>query len=471
MSDTPMKTGIRGFDHLVKGGLVRGNSLLIEGPPGSGKSTFGMRILYEGAVQFKEPGLIVSFEEFPQQLYDEALQLGMDFQALEQAGLLRIVSTPPSVLESFAGKNELMEHIVQELGVRRLLIDSITHFRRAAVTEIEQRDLLARILATLKLKGINALLIKELEQVNEQAIAFEEYLVDASVRLHNQPAAGGGENIRLIEVRKTRGQPHITGRHPFEITSEGFHVYPRLRPVDVQAAFAGTPGSSTSERVPTGVEGLDRMLDGGLWEGSLNLVSGLPGTGKSVVANHYIDTGLQAGESCLLLSVKNTAEEILAQAASVGMEWRNAYERGQLQILHDTPTGLCIEKLMDNLMVALRMSRPRRLVFDSIDDLWSAVHDEDCVRDHVVILATAFRAAGTTSLVMSERRDGGRLRQGDVPDFSYLANCVVHLASEQSNGHQSRFVSVTKHAGSKHAQARQPYLIGESGLLVASPAA
>src|SRR5207302_6105520 len=121
--------------------------------------------------------------------------------------------------------------------------------------------------------------------------------------------------------------------------------------------------------------------------------------------------------------------------------------------------------------VALRASRPRRLVFDSIDDLWGAVHDEDSIRDHVIILATAFRAAGTTSLVMSERRELGHVRQGEVPDFSYLANCVIHLSSEQANGHQSRFVSVTKHAGSKHAQARQPYLIGESGLLVAMPAA
>src|SRR5262249_16116332 len=158
MSDAHMKTGIRGFDHLVKGGLVRGNSLLIEGPPGSGKSTFGMRILFEGAATFNEPGLIVTFEEFPQQLYQEALQLAMDLAAVEKKGTLKVVWTPPST-----AVNDLIQKDVQDRGVRRVLIDSVTHFRRIAKDELEQREILAQILATLKIKNINAVLIKELE--------------------------------------------------------------------------------------------------------------------------------------------------------------------------------------------------------------------------------------------------------------------------------------------------------------------
>ena len=86
-----MQTGIPGFDHLLDGGLLRGNSLLIEGPPGSGKSTFGVRILHEGVVQYHEPGLLITFEEFPKQVYAEAMSYGIDLRLMEDAGKLRVI--------------------------------------------------------------------------------------------------------------------------------------------------------------------------------------------------------------------------------------------------------------------------------------------------------------------------------------------------------------------------------------------
>src|SRR6185436_4676658 len=139
-----------------------------------------------GIVRYPEPGLIITFEEFPRQLYHDALQAGMDLQSLEKQGLLRVLWTPPAkILEGFSGKNDLVEKIVDALAVRRLVIDSITHFKRVATSELELREVLAKILSNLKVKGINALLIKELERIDDRTIAFEEYLVDASLRLHN----------------------------------------------------------------------------------------------------------------------------------------------------------------------------------------------------------------------------------------------------------------------------------------------
>jgi circadian clock protein KaiC len=462
-----MATGIVGLDHLLEGGLVRGNSLLVEGPPGSGKSTLAIRILHEGIVRYREPGLIITFEEFPRQLYHDCLQGGMDLQALERQGLLRVLWTPPAkILEGFSGKNDLVEKIVDSLGVRRLVIDSITHFKRVATSELELREVLARILSNLKVKGINALCIKELERIDDRTIAFEEYLVDASLRLHNQPVASG-ENVRMIEIRKTRGQGHVSGRHPFEMGLGGFRVYPRLRPVDVRRACPRLVTDTAPSRVSVGIDWIDDLLHGGLWKGSLNLVAGHPGTGKSVIAHHFLDAGLTRGEPGLMVTIRSTPEQVLAQAASLGMDWDLAQRAGVLRILDFHPAELCVEKMLDELIRAINQGRPERLVFDSIDDLRRALKDEDRVQDEVVLLASVFDSAGTTSLIMDERRPAqGAQRGGDISDYAHLARTVIQLFATTEGTQQRRFVAIGKHAGSDHCKELRGYLIDADGFRV-----
>jgi len=475
-----MPTGIPGLDHLLDGGFVRGNSMLIEGPPGSGKSSLAMRILYEGIAQYNEPGLMITFEEFPRQLYLEAMQFGIDLKPLEAAGMLRVVWTPPArILKSFTGKIDLIDKIIGEIGPRRLVIDSITHFRRVATDEQALREVLGQILNALKIRGITSILVKELDRINDEAIAFEEYLVDASIRLHNVVSPTGGENIRQIEVRKTRGQPHVSGRHPFRLTTEGVVVYPRLRPADVKKMFVDV-AKPQRKRISTGIPGVDDMLRGGLWNGSLNLVAGQPGTGKSVVAHYFLDEGLRAGETVLLLSMKNTPEEILAQTSYLGLHWEEAYRAGRLRIHYHDPVSLLVEQVMDELVRDIRRTHPCRLVLDSIDDLWTAVKDEDRVRDYVLMLAALFQAAGTTSILLNEIRGSADVDGGDARDYSYIASTVVRLTNTNTGEEMQRQLRVTKHTASDHSGRVAEYLIDHEGfrildggtcVLPASPAA
>lgn len=461
-----MPTGIPGFDHLLDGGFVRGNSMLIEGSPGSGKSSLAMRVLYEGIVQYNEPALMITFEEFPRQLYMEALQFGIDLKPLEAAGMLRVVWTPPArILKSFTGKIDLIDKIVEEIGVRRLVIDSITHFRRVASDEQALREVLGQILNALKIRGITSILVKELDRINDEAIAFEEYLVDASVRLHDVVSPTGGENIRQIEVRKTRGQGHVSGRHPFRLSNDGIVVYPRLRPADVKKMF-GDVAKPERTRVSTGIDGLDEMLRGGMWNGSLNLVAGPPGTGKSVVSQYFLDAGLRAGETVLLLSMKNTPEQILAQTSYLGLHWEEAYRAGRLRIHYHDPVSVLVEQVMDELVHDIRTVHPRRLVLDSIDDLWTAVKDEDRVRDYVLMLAALFQAAGTTSILLNEARGSADSDGGDARDYSYIASTVIRLTNTTEGEAMQRHLRVTKHSASDHSGRVAEYSIDHEGLRI-----
>jgi circadian clock protein KaiC len=467
VSETPerMPTGIPGLDHLLKGGLVRGNSLLIEGPPGSGKSTFGVRMLHEGVIRYKEPGLLITFEEFPKQVYAEAMSYGVDLRLMEDAGKLRVVwTTPQRILEGFTGKNDLIDKIIHDLGVRRLVIDSITHFKRVSTSDVELRELLLKILNNLKLRGINAILVKELERQDDETIAFEEYLVDASMRVYNAPVSSG-ENVRFLEVRKTRGQPHISGQHPFRLGASGLTVYPRLSPANLPHLSA-MPQATPAERVASGIAGLDAMLSGGFLKSSLNLTAGYSGTGKSVIGYHFLDTGLKASEPVLLVSLKSSPEQILSQAESLGMFWRTAQRSGLLNILHYHTTGLCIEQMIDEILQNTRQKVPVRVLFEGTSDLWNASRDKDSVRDTLVLLRSIFESSGMTALVTDQAHQMGGDTGGGKHDYADLAECVIQLSMAESEGELRRFVGVHKHRGSDHAKELREFHIGPFGFRV-----
>jgi len=466
-----MPTGIPELDQLLEGGIPRGNSLLIEGPPGSGKSTLGMRILYEGAVRYNEPGVLVSFEEFPSQLYAEALNWAMDLHALEDAGKLRVIWTPPSrILESFRGKSDLIDQVIKTIGARRLLIDSITHFKRISSSEADLREILSTVLTVLKIAGVNAVLVKELERQNEEAIAFEEYLVDASLRLHNQNVETQGGNIRYIEIRKTRGHDHISGLHPFQLEGSGLRIFPRLRPKDLRGLLPLST-SAPRQRLAFGVEELDEMLCGGLLPGSAAVVSGYAGCGKSVLSSHFLDKGLKTGARGILLSLKSDAEALLAAAETLGMNWRPAIESGQLRVLDSDPLGTCAEKVVDRLILEVRRSKPARFVCDSVDDLVQIARNDIHLREHLMLITDILRMAGATSLFLIEARQMGGEYDNKLLWFSHKAACSIKFSMAETEGELRRFIAIVKHAGSDHAKELREIRIDGRGLHVHRTAA
>jgi circadian clock protein KaiC len=227
-----LSSGIRGLDQLLGGGFIQGSSVLIDGPPGSGKSTVGLRLLHEGIMTHDEPGIMLAFEEFPRQVHQAALDAGIDLAAHERSGKLRILWTSPQrILEALQGGSDLLERVMVEMGARRLLVDSITHFRRVAASETSMREVLGTLIQQMKLRGVTTILVKELDLDNGGGVAFEEYLVDTSIRLHHAVAGiGCDQDARFLEVRKARGLANVGGLHPFELGPGGPLVHARWSP-------------------------------------------------------------------------------------------------------------------------------------------------------------------------------------------------------------------------------------------------
>jgi circadian clock protein KaiC len=230
-----VKTGIKGLDEMLFGGFLPQTANLVEGAPGTGKTTIGMQFIYNGITQFDEPGLIITFEEFPQQYYHDAAEFGWDFEQLEKDGKLRVIMTSPEVtrldVESVGG---MIETAVTEMGARRLLVDSITHFERLTQDPVELRSLEYSFINALKREGLTSLLTRESQTLLGEAaegdsdIAFvvDSYLLLRYVEIES--------TIRkALLVLKMRGSDHAKDIRQFEITEHG---------VEVRSKFEGREG-------------------------------------------------------------------------------------------------------------------------------------------------------------------------------------------------------------------------------------
>jgi circadian clock protein KaiC len=230
-----VKTGIPGLDEMLLGGFLPKTANLVEGAPGTGKTTLGMQFIYHGIVACGEPGLILTFEEFPQQYYSSAASFGWDFRQMEREGKLRVVMTSPEVskadLEQVDGR---IERLVQEIGARRILVDSLSHFERLGEDPAHLRTIVYGFVNALKREGLTAMLTRESTALLGEGEGMDDafaFLVDSYVLLRYVEIESAVRKALL--VLKMRGSNHDKGIRQFEVTSRG---------VEVRAPFEGREG-------------------------------------------------------------------------------------------------------------------------------------------------------------------------------------------------------------------------------------
>lgn len=230
-----VKTGVPGLDEMLRGGLLPQTANLVEGAPGTGKTTLGMQFIYHGIVACGEPGLIMTFEEFPKQYYSDAARFGWDFHQMERDGKLRVIMTSPEVsradLEQVGGR---IERLVQEIGARRILIDSLSHFERLGRDPAHLRSIVYGFINSLKREGLTTMLTRESTALLGETEGGDDtfaFLVDSYVLLRYVEIESAVR--KAILVLKMRGSDHDKGICQFEITSRG---------IEVQSPFEGREG-------------------------------------------------------------------------------------------------------------------------------------------------------------------------------------------------------------------------------------
>lgn len=256
-------TGIARLDEMMGGGPYRGSVTLVLGAPGTGKTCLGLEFIARGAEEFGEPGLIVTFEHFPKKLLRDALSLGFDLQDLERKGLVRILFTSPEIFfEQAQASGGLLDTMVQELGARRILVDSISHLERLTRDPVKMREIAFTFTNALLRHGLTALVTQEDPGITGDVAAAQygiSYLVDAVIILRYVEL--DSSISRAMLVLKQRASSHDKSIREFRITDRGITIgepfsdregvlsgLPRKREIDAFVEVFGPRGKPDKGR-------------------------------------------------------------------------------------------------------------------------------------------------------------------------------------------------------------------------------
>ena len=458
-----ISTGVDGLDRILGGGLLEGNCVLVEGAPGTGKTTLGLQFVCQGAMAHGERGMVVTFEESPDQMIVDARQIGWDLLKLEDQGLIRMLCISPDAFhDEVLDEQGFMDLLKTELDVKRIMIDSTTHFQQITPHPFELRKLVFGLKNALRRLRMTSILVEEIEAVSGGYIPFSEYVVDTVLRLYYEPVDGGRGRARTVEVLKSRGQGHIGGRHAFTIREGGITVFPRTMPRQT----IREKKSGAFQRALTGVSGMDDMLGGGLIRGFTTLVAGSTGTGKTTFGLQFLARGASLKEQGLLISFEERPGKIQRLASACGLDFAGGVESGRIRILHRPVAGLFFEEFLSDLEQEVSKHPPRRVVIDGLTDISLAIEPQSRLREALWALSSVLEPTHATVLMTSEIPDV--VGQFSITDqhLSVLVDGIILLRYVEIDGEMQRAVSVLKMRGIDHDKNIRRFTIGDRGLEV-----
>lgn len=420
-------SGISGLDAILASGIPRGNIILLEGAIGTGKTTLGAEFVYRGAREFGEPGIIVLFEVSPDRLVRDMAGLGWDFASLERAGTLKIIFTTRQVFrQELQQADSLLLEEAAKMGARRIFVDGVAGII-GETTAGEHREAFHVLVEGLQRENLTAILAVEASALSDDRTRPlpEESIADTVIRLRTEEMARA--SVRSIEIVKSRGHDFQMGRHSFRIVNgRGIEVYRRVqapRPRrDEAAAFDPTT------RVPTGIPGLDPLINGGYFLGSTTVVAGISGVGKSVMGLQYLAAGAERGERGLMFSLDEQVPQIIRNANSIGIDLGSHIAAGLIRVQYDSPQEIEIDYHFHRIEQVVQTFQPRRVLFDSLSTYGSNLGTRGRVfRDFFHALVALMKEHQTATVYNHENPEmlGMASMMGEFAMSSLVDNIVL----------------------------------------------
>lgn len=462
---TMVSSGIAGLDDVLRGGLPASNLYILQGAPGSGKTTAALQFLRAGVAR-GERCIYVSLSQTRAELEAIARSHGWTLDGIRVEELSASDSINRAADQTIFQTAELrldetrkaIERAIEDHKPNRLVYDSLLEIRLITGDSPRFRRELIAFKAFLAKRNVVALLLdtqSEIDRTGEEVdgIAHGVIRLDKSLGEY-------GSIRRRIEVSKMRGVPVFDGYHDMAIREgEGVVVYPRIIP-------GSAARSVEPQLIKSGVDALDEMFGGGQEAGTTTLVIGQAGTGKSTMASLYATAALERGESVALFLFEERIETFFRRSEGLGMNLRQFHRDGQLIIRDFNPNEISPGEFGQIVQEAVSSEKVKVVVIDSFTGyLNSLPHRDKAVRDIQSLLKYLARAGVLTMLIVAQHGLLGQDVGIDV-DVSFLGDTVLLLRIIEHDGRLRRSITVVKKRHGPHDLDVRELFIQASGVSV-----
>jgi circadian clock protein KaiC len=458
--------GVPGLDNILCGGLARRRIYLLEGSPGTGKTTAATSFLRAGA-KLGEKGLYITLSETEEELRDTARSHGWDLEDIEVFELV----PPESLLDEqqqqsllYSSDLELGEttrmifEAVERVQPARVVIDSLSEIRLLAQSSLRYRRQVLALKHYFAKRGATVLLLDDL---TTDSLDKTVHSVAHGVMRLEELAPEYGAERRRVRVLKYRGRKFRGGFHDFTIRTGGLEVYPRLVSAEHRTSFDRLP-------LPSGVEGLDAILGGGVDRGSSCLILGPAGTGKSLVALYFILSAIARGEKAALFVFDEELGLLYDRTKAFGIDLEALHDQGSLLIHQVDAAELSPGEFTARVRHCVDDQAVRTVVIDSLNGYQAAMPEENFLILHIhELLQYLNRQGATTFLTVAQHGLVGDMKA--PVDVTYLADTVLLLRYFEALGEVRRAMSVIKKRSGRHEKTIREFDIGDHGLTVGRP--
>ncbi|MXP63789.1 circadian clock protein KaiC [Roseomonas sp. M0104] len=461
------RTGVAGLDDILVGGLAPGHLFLLEGSPGTGKTTVALSFLLEGA-RLGEQGLYITLSETERELRDGARSHGWTIP--DEVAVFELV--PPESLLDAAQQQSLLYSSDLELGEAtrqifetfervqpaRVVLDSLSEIRLLAQSSLRYRRQILALKHYFARFGATVLLLDDL--TSDALDKTVHSVAHGVIRLEELAPEYGAERRRL-RVSKYRGQAFRGGFHDFAIKHGGVHVFPRLVAAEHRSGF-------DRHRMTSDIAELDALLGGGIEQGSSALVLGPAGTGKSTFALQFVAAAVERGEKAAIFVFDEELGLLFSRTRSMGFDLEQMRDSGALHIEQVDAAELSPGEFAHRVRQRVDIAQAKTVVIDSLNGYQAAMPDENALILHVhELLQYLNRQGATTFLTVAQHGLVGDMKS--PVDITYLADTVILLRYFEATGQVRRAVSVIKKRTGAHEETIREYRISGNGLSLGKP--